>query len=199
MNRLLPLLTLIVLAPRGAWALGDSNLQLVSSAATQAVRHAVVDLDLSHDQAAAAAVSIVPAASHGANWLFEQLLVEELLGRGLGVTLDSTAADVGAQLSYRVIEVGVRGQSSLLSSSISRQCRVGLALSLHRGNELLWTGEGRAEVRDRVSERELDALQHSRFAFAKTEVEKRTWGKYVEPVIVSSVLGSLVYLFYSNR
>ena len=46
---------------------------------------------------------------------------------------------------------------------------------------------------------QIDVLQHSRFSFAKTDVEQRTWGKYVEPMIITTVLGSLVYLFFSNR
>ena len=32
-----------------------------------------------------------------------------------------------------------------------------------------------------------------------SEVEQRSWGKIAEPAIVSSVLGMLVYFFFSNR
>lgn len=192
------LLAAALLLPAGrAGALGASNLELVSRTAAQAVQKAVSGLDAAGYGEGFERVSVLPAARHDANWLFEHLLLEELLTRGLAVTADTSAA--AAHLSYRVIEVAVTGRSGLLTNNVTRRCRVGLQLDLDMGGERLWSGEGRAGLRDRIPKGELDALQQSRFDFAKTEMEKRTWGKYVEPAIVSSVLGSLVYLFYSNR
>ena len=191
------LLTAVLLLPAGrAGALGATNLDLVSRAASQAVHEAVSGLDAAGHGEGLQRVSIQPAARHDANWLFEHLLLRELLDRGLAVTVDTEAA---AQLSYRVIEVAVTGRSGMLSNTVTRRCRVGLQLDLDLDQEFLWSGEGRARLSDRIPKGELEALQDSRFDFAETELEKRTWGKYVEPALVSSVLGSLVYLFYSNR
>ena len=190
-------LAAVLLLPAGrSGALGPSNLDLVSRAATRAVQEAVAGLDTAGRGEGFEKVSLLPAAKDDANWLFEHLLVEELLTRGLAVTSDTSAA---ARLSYRVIEVAVTGRSGLLTNTVTRRCRVGVQLDLDMGGERLWSGEGRAGLRDRIPKGELEALQQSRFGFAETELEKRTWGKYVEPAIVSSVLGSLVYLFYTNR
>lgn len=192
------MLTAVLLLPAGrAGALGASNLECVSQAAALAVQEAVSGLDAAGHGEGFDRVSILPAARHDANWLFEHLLLQELLTRGLAVTVDTSTA--GAHLSYRVIEVAVSGRSALLSNTVTRRCRVGVQLDLDLDQERLWSGEGRALLRDRIPKGELEALQDSRFDFAETELEKRTWGKYVEPVIVTSVLGSLVYLFYSNR
>jgi hypothetical protein len=186
----------VLLSGSRSWALEISNLELVSRAAAQAVDDAVTGLDLAGSEDLHT-VDIVPAAEHDANWLFDHLLAEELLRRGLSVSLE--AEDPAATLSYRVVEIVVSGRSALLSNSVLRRCRVGVQLDFRRGDEHLWTGEGRAQLDDWIPKGELEALQHTRFDFASTELEKRTWGKYVEPVIVSAVLGSLVYLFFSNR
>lgn len=196
-RRVLFLAAVLLLQPGRSGALGPSNLDLVSRAATRAVQEAVAGLDTAGHGEGFEKVSLQPAAKDDANWLFEHLLLEELLTRGLAVTADTSAA--AAHLSYRVIEVAVTGRSGLLTNNVTRRCRVGLQLDLDMGGERLWSGEGRAGLRDRIPKGELDALQQSRFDFAETDMEKRTWGKYVEPAIVSSVLGSLVYLFYSNR
>ena len=74
-----------------------------------------------------------------------------------------------------------------------------MRLELHDAGELIWSGDGHAERQDQVPKGQIDALQHSRFGFAKTDLEQRTWGKFVEPMIITTVLGSLVYLFFSNR
>jgi hypothetical protein len=42
-------------------------------------------------------------------------------------------------------------------------------------------------------------LQDTTYDFAKVEVQRQSWGKFVEPVIVSAVLGGLIHLFFSNR
>lgn len=183
-----------------AVALAQTNLEFVTDAVARAVGDAVSGLDLAGQGQDAGPVLIQAQAGHSANWLFEHILVEELLRRGLAVTLDSAAVDgASPRLSYRVADLEVSGSSGLLHGSVSRRCRVLVSLGYSRNAETVWTGEGRAEAADRVSARELDALQDSRYDFARTELEKRTWGRYVEPVIVTAVLGSLVYLFFSNR
>lgn len=177
-----------------------SNLDLVTQTARQAVHLALTDLQLpevvSQALSDGAGVAVLSAESHPANWLFEHLLMEDLLARGLGVTVDKTAA---TQLSWRVVDLGISGQSGLLGGTVTRRSRVVVRLELKHAGELVWSGDGHAEKQDKIPKGELDALQHSRFGFAKTDLEQRTWGRYVEPLIISTVLGSLVYLFFSNR
>ena len=62
-----------------------------------------------------------------------------------------------------------------------------------------WQDEITRVRQDQIPKKHLDILQHDKFKFAKTELEEQTWGKFVEPVIVSTVLGGLIYLFFSNR
>ena len=187
-----------LLAVGPAAALEPSNLNLVTQTAQQALRNALTDLTLPEhgDGSAPDLIAVASASTHAANWLFEHMLVEELVSRGLDVTIDP-AADT--QLSWRVVDLGINGQTGLMGGSVTRRCRVVVRLELRQAGELVWSGDGHAEQQDKIPKGQLDALQHSRFGFAKTDLEQRTWGKYVEPVIISAVLGSLVYLFFSNR
>jgi len=187
-----------MIAARSVSALESSNLDLVTQTAQQAVRNALTDLQLPKqaDGAATDLIALTSTSSHAGNWLFEHLLMEDLLSRGLEVEVDS---DATTQMSWRVIDLGITGQSGLLGGTVTRRCRVVLRLELRQAGELVWSGDGHAEQQDQIPKGQLDALQHSRFGFAKTDLEQRTWGKFVEPVIVSTVLGGLIYLFFSNR
>lgn len=187
-----------MIAARSAPALESSNLDLVTQTAQQAVRNALTDLQLPKQAAGHVPdlIAVTSTSSHAANWLFEHLLMEDLLSRGLEVTVD---ADAVTKMSWRVIDLGIMGQSGLFGGTVTRRCRVVIRLELRQSGELIWSGDGHAEQQDKIPKGQLDALQHSRFGFAKTDMEQRTWGKYVEPLIITTILGSLVYLFFSNR
>ena len=139
---------------------------------------------------------------HDANWLVEHILAQRLIARGFAVTLDSSAAvPDGPRLSYRVLDLGVAAHSGLLSRKIERRTWTNLALQLSEGEDqvLLWRHEVSKVERDLVAKNRMDLLQNDKHKFAETEVEERTWSKFVEPVILSTVMGGLIYLFFSNR
>ena len=141
-------------------------------------------------------------AKHEANWLVEHVLVERLVARGFAVVLDSTTAPPEApRLRYRVVELGVDGRSGLWGGQVHRRSHLVLGLSLTRAPDqtLAWRDEVKANQEDQVAKARLPLVQETPYAFAKTEMEEKTWGRFVEPAVVSSVLGGLVYLFFSNR
>ena len=145
---------------------------------------------------------IEPKSEHDANWLVEHLLVEEMLGRGFEVTIDSSSTEgVDARLSYRIIDLGILGWSGLMGDHIKRECRISVNLQVSRfvDGEVLWQHEASERVGDRIPKKRLEVLQNSRYEFANTELEEQSWGKFVEPAIVSTLLGTLVYLFFSKR
>lgn len=191
-----------VLAGAAAPSLADpadppDNLELIVDTAALAVSQGLAGLQLQSDGGGApAALRLDARGSHKANWVVEHLLLEELLGRGIDVVQDETQPHT---LSFRIVELGIWATSTALRSSVKRRCRVSVSLRLEEAGELVWMNDATQTLTDRVSKRQIDALQTATYAFAKTEVEEQSWGKYVEPVIVSSVLGTLVYLFFSNR
>ncbi len=175
----------------------DLLVETVASAVDESLRRVEMP-----DDAASAPLLVVAQSKHDANWMVEHLLANRLLTRGFSVTLDSTAVQpTSMRLSYRVLDLGISAYSGLRGSEVSRQGQVTLALRLsdERDDVVRWQDEITRTQRDRIPKKQLDLLQHDQFKFAKTELEEQTWSKFVEPVIVSTVLGGLIYLFFSNR
>ena len=178
-----------------------TNMDLLVETVASAVDEGLGRIEMP-DDAAAFPLLIVAQSKHDANWMVEHLLANRLLTRGFSVTLDSTAAQPGSmRLSYRVLDLGVSAYSGLRGSEVSRQGRATLALRLsdERDDVVHWQDEITRTQSDQIPKKQLDILQHDQFKFAKTELEEQTWSKFVEPVIVSTVLGGLIYLFFSNR
>ena len=178
-----------------------TNMDLLVETVASAVNESLARIEMPGD-AATAPLLVVAQSKHDANWMVEHLLANRLLTRGFSVTLDSTAAQpTSMRLSYRVLDLGVSAHSGLRGSEVSRQGRVTLALRLsdERDDVVHWQDEITLTQRDRIPKKQLAILQHDQFKFAKTELEEQTWSKFVEPVIVSTVLGGLIYLFFSNR
>ncbi len=178
-----------------------TNMDLLVKTVTSAVDESLARIEMPAD-AASAPLLVEAQSKHDANWMVEHLLANRLLLRGFSVTLDSTATQPASmRLSYRVLDLGVSAYSGLRGSKVSRQGRVTLALRLtdERDDVVHWQDEITRMQRDQIPKKQLDLLQHDQFKFAKTELEEQTWSKFVEPVIVSTVLGGLIYLFFSNR
>lgn len=179
-----------------------TNMDLVAGTIEQAVEEALDELDTQAGADRDHPLLVAPQAKHAATWLVDHILAERLLARGFAVILDSTAARPGTpRLSYRILELGVIGHSSLWGGQLRRQSRVTLVLQLSgaQGDELDWQRKVTCQQADTVPQDRLPLLQDTAYDFAKVEVQAQTWGKFVEPVIVSSVLGGLIYLFFSNR
>ena len=179
-----------------------TNMDLVVGTVEQAVDQALAQLEtqaLARDQL----LLVAPQGKHAATWLVDHLLAEGLLARGFAVTLDSSAAPAGTpRLSYRILDLGVIGRANLWGSQFHRESRASLVLQLSgsaTGAPLDWQSEVAGHLADRVPKDRLPVLQDSAYDFAKVEVQRQSWGKFVEPVIVSAVLGGLIHLFFSNR
>ena len=193
-----------LVAHSGAPAAADSqptNMQLLLATAEQAVDAALADLDLAQlDASGETAVLLTSQEKHAGGWIVEHILVEAMLSRGFTIALDSTAAASSwPHLPSRVLDLAVGGNAGVLKGAVRRRCRANLSLLLSAGDEVLGASEVSREATDQISRRRVSSLESPGHAFAKTDLQEQSWGKYVEPVIVSSVLGSLVYLFFSNR
>ena len=178
-----------------------TNMDLLVETVSSAVDAGMAEMNFPED-AALAPMLVVAQAKHDANWMVDHLLANRLLERGFAVTLDSTMAQTSnIRLSYRVLDLGVTGKSGLRGSSVNRQGRVTLALRLSDEDDdtIYWQDEITRVRRDQIPKNKIEILQHDDFKFAQTELEEQTWSKFIEPMIVSTVLGGLIYLFFSNR
>ena len=187
----------------GADAPLTTNVDLVVQTAAAAIEDGLAGLDARSDSISwRPPLLIAPREKHDANWIVEHLLIEQVLSRGIAVVLDTAAVDSTAtRLSYRIVDLSMGGWSGLMGTSVTRECRIEIALRLSQEGDgaVLWQSSAPARRSDRVPKARLDALANDEYAFADTQIEKRSWGKVAEPAIVSGVLGMLVYFFFSNR
>ena len=180
-----------------------TNMDLVFATVDSTIAQALGDVTFPVDPAGnAPGVWVASEAPHDANWLVEHLLARRLLDRGLTATFDQPASDSNhVQLAYNVLELSTTGETRMLRAKVQRRCRADLALTLSDVSDhaVHWRREASVTHVDAVPKRRLDLLANAQYSFAKTELEEQTWGKFVEPVVISSVLGGLIYLFFSNR
>ena len=179
-----------------------TNMDMITAALEAAVEQGLAAMETPDTTTWEGALLVVPQAKHDANWLVDHLLSERLLARGFEVSLDSAQAVPGSvRLSYRILELGVKGKVGLVGSQVERQSHVTLALQLSEadGQTLYWQDEKTVFQVNYAPKDKLEFLQTTSFGFAETDLEEQTWGKFVEPMIISTVLGGLIYLFFSNR
>ena len=127
---------------------------------------------------------------------------QRLLERGFTIVSDSTqVGEESMRFSFRILDMGITAQSGLRGSNADRQTRATLALRLNRESDhiVYWQDEITRLRADQIPKKQLEILQHSTYKFAQTDVEEQSWSKFVEPIVVSTVLGGLIYLFFSNR
>ena len=194
---------LLGLPVRGSSVPRTTNVDLATQTAAAAIEEGLARLDAGSGTLAwHPPLLIAPREKHDANWIVEHLLIEQMLSRGITVMVDSAAAGTPAtRLSYRIVDLSMGGWSGLMGSSVTRECRVEIALRLSQEGDgaVLWQSSVQARRSDRVSKAQLEALSNDDYTFADTQLQRRSWGKVAEPAIVSGVLGMLVYFFFSNR
>ena len=179
-----------------------SNMDLLVDMIEDAIDGSLADLTLPIEISESEAILIAEQGDHDANWLVAHILGECLLDRGFAVTLDSTLEQKSPlRLSFRILDLGIVARSGLRGKHAERQSRLTLTLRLNDeiDRTVYWQDEVTRLRADRIPKNQLELLQHSNHKFAQTELEEQSWSKFVEPVVVSTVLGGLVYLFFSNR
>ncbi len=140
-------------------------------------------------------------------WMVEKTLAKHLKKRGWEVVLAEPPAspDAGGAVSYRVINLGViygrRHRKGVLGKSlVERQARAEVSILLTRlpTGEVLWVDEVRGEARDEVPEDELEVLKAKSFTLNPEELKEER-RSLLEPLLVTALVGVLIYLFYSTK
>ncbi len=180
-----------------------TNLELAEDAVLEAVSAIPGDLaELGVDT-----VVVELAGEHLAGWLLEQTATSELSAGGVTVNAaEGESARSGYRLRLRPMELEVRyGESSrswlIGTKKVTRHatCQISATLLDPSGQVVLATRYG-AEVSDRVAVSQLSQLAGDRGdPWLAPEMGGGGEGGILEPLIVSGVVASLIYLFYSSR
>lgn len=154
----------------------------------------------------------IEAGSGEAVWLVEGILREKLMAAGWNVRARGAAADSGLASSaeflfkVRIIDIGLLYARTwrrhlILGKAVERVARVSCLYDLvdRTTRSVLVTAGAKAEVRDVVPASALPALSDSKYPFAAPTLEKGQWDRLIEGILVLTIVGVLIYLFYSNK
>lgn len=182
-----------------------TNLDLLHQAVLDATLQAIGEMPVTDD-----AKMIVPVAesSHPGNWLLDQALAEALLARGLRAAVNDTVQSVkqGSSLSYRIVDLSVSYPATGRAHAVGEvwvartaRARVSLQLIDRATRRVEWSKEAAGSKQDRFPKRDLGMVQNDLFSFTKSDLKEADLSRVLEPIIVSGVVGGLIYLFFSNR
>jgi hypothetical protein len=179
----------------------STNLELVETTVEQACSELVAMLDEQDVES----LSITIDGDHVANWLVEQTAIAILSNRGFSVILSRESASPYV-LHIRPMDLAVRYGDTSRSWIFGRKrveriavCELSSQL-IDLDGAILSSIRSSATDIDQVPVSELDVLDGS---------EDWTWlgegeiggdgGGILEPLVVTGVVASLIYLFYSSR
>jgi len=138
-------------------------------------------------------------------WIVEEEIVSYLRKKGeVGIGKEKIKEE-DLSLSFRVIKLSleypeIKRKKFLGKSWVRREAQILLSFKLsdHQG-EVLWSKKGEGKDSDLVKMDQIAALNNKHYTFLSPEVPESSWGKLVEPAVVTAVVGALVYLFFANR
>jgi len=139
-------------------------------------------------------------------WIVKEEIVSFLSKRGsVGVGKKEGRESSSPVLSYRIIKLNleypeIKRKKLFGKSWITRESQVAISFSLSDPDgKILWSKRGERKNSDLLRKEELLSLNNRQYPFLCPEVPESTWGKYIEPAVVTVVVGGLIYLFFANR
>lgn len=144
------------------------------------------------------------------NWLLEDELLTYLLSINLQVGLSMADSNrylpESKLLFYRIIDLkldypktqrkGVWGRRSVTR-------RAWMVLSFREEDKttgrVLWSRRGQQERTDMVQRSLIPSLSNQSYPFMSPSFSRDPLSRYVEPALVTTIVGGLVYLFFANR
>jgi len=147
---------------------------------------------------------------HPANWLLEDELISYLLS--LKYQVGSSAPDSIYSLSesislfYRIIELKldypkVQRKGFLGTKLVTRKVSLNLSLRLEDEStgKVLWSKREKQEKMNLVKKSMIKSLNNESYPFLSPSLSGDSQGKYLEPALLTAVVGGLIYLFFANR
>ena len=188
-----------------------TNMDVLEEATRQAIREGIQAFDGGPEEGRSVVLSA--AREHEGNWFVESLLLDALTERGSRVYLDSTGAKAAAdtlhrrtpRLSYQIIALqvsylGQHRQGLFGESVVERSTQVELSLEIvDDSGRIVSLNQSKGRVRDRFPADRLSTVEQPSYPFARNTLDRKSWTRFLEPVIVSAVVGMLLWILYSSR
>ena len=139
-------------------------------------------------------------------WIVREEMVSFLSKRGpVGAGKKEGQESSSPVLSYRIIKLNleypeIKRKKLFGKSWIKRESQVALSFNLSDPDgKILWSKRGERKNSDLLRKEELLSLNNRQYPFLCPEVPESAWGRYLEPAVVTVVVGGLIYLFFANR
>lgn len=147
------------------------------------------------------------------DFVFENELLKNLTDKGLKVSEkvpDEENKDQGAHIdyefNYQIVRMSLSypdiGRSWLIGAKeVERYAEIHLFVQLidFNSGDIIWIGETEKIYDDVIPYSLLEKVEDTEFDFTMPERNEFSWGKVVQPVIVTGIVTGLVYLFFSNQ
>ena len=153
-----------------------------------------------------------PPSDLDGRWLVDQVLTECLLDRGYRVifpdSLSTEAAALCSQagsLRYRIVHLNLnyascRRKHLFGPRLVKREVLLDVMFRLSRATgEVVWADEIKRTGGDWIPSRVLPQAEQASPPFLSPRLETDGWGRLAEPVLLTAVVGGLIYLFYSTQ
>ncbi|MGQ9602798.1 MAG: hypothetical protein ACUVUU_01140 [bacterium] len=150
--------------------------------------------------------------SSDAGWLVESILKERFIKQGIRITglqdfpMASDSLSSLLILNVRVIDIGVKYEAVhrkyiLFGKKVERIARAAFQYDLFEKSTgtVLHSSSVKARVGDVIPASAIPLLSDSKYGFASPSLEKSKFDKYIEGGLVLSIIGVLIYLFYTNK
>ena len=182
-------------------ALVPSNMEL----AEDAILLALQELPDSLSAYGADEISIQILGEHSGNWFIEQTISSVLHENGISVfqrELDSLSMLLKVRPMKLVVEYGDVSRPWIIGSKrVDRIAKCELSFTLYNADRnILMTLRASGIEEDVISWSDAEVLNGSEeWDWLSGSMPENRGGGILEPIIVSGVVASLVYLFYSSR
>jgi hypothetical protein len=156
-------------------------------------------------------IFIEKEADHPAGWLLEEELSSFLISSYYSVCLtrnfDSASVHPNSQnLFYRIIDLKLeypemKSRGFLKEKLVTRKAYLNLSFQLTEGSsgKIIWTRRDAREYSDVIKKGMFKKLNNPAYPFLSPPLPESSLSKYLEPALVTTVVGGLVYLFFANR
>ncbi len=156
-------------------------------------------------------VFIDPESDHPANWFLQEELISYLTTKGFSVTLaqqesGSEKPENCWDLFYRIIQLKltypkVKSKGLFGKKMVTRESELNLSFRLMdtTSGKILWTKRTNHTTFDVIPQKRIAMLENKQYLFLSPELPQSSTRKYIEPALVATVVGGLVYLFFASR
>ncbi len=145
-----------------------------------------------------------------ANWLLEDELISYLRSLEFQVALHPGSGQKDTpkawSLFYQIIEMQlsypqVKRKGFFGHKLVTRKAKLNLSFRLEEkeSGKVLWTKRETEERSDVLEKQVIESLNNDSYTFLSPPLPEDLRSRYIEPALVATVVGGLIYLFFANR